>query len=78
MGIAVPDHNRLADLAYRYLAQTARETNDECGLEALRVLLGKFNESTSGLVAQDCLKHGARDAIAERSRQLAGQNGGAV
>lgn len=73
----MPDQTKLADLPYKYLAETARETNDECGLEALRVLLGKLNEPISGLDAQDYFKDDARDAIAERSRQLAGQNGGA-
>ena len=67
---------RLADLPYRYLAQTARETNNEDGLDALRVLLGKLNDSNSGLSAHDESKVEAHDAIEKRSKQLADQNSG--
>lgn len=75
MGIAV-SNVRLADLAYRYLAQTARETNDENGLDALRVLLGKLNDSNSGLSAHAESKADAHEAIETRSKQLANQNSG--
>jgi gamma-glutamyl:cysteine ligase YbdK (ATP-grasp superfamily) len=67
---------KLSDLPYRYLAQTARETNNEDGLDALRVLLGKLNDSNSGLSAHDASKVEAHDAIEKRSKQLADQNSG--
>lgn len=61
---------KLADLAYRYLAQTARETNDELGLEALQALLTKFEDSLSGLDAQPAVRTETSEVIEQKLKEL--------